>query len=179
MNSNLEKITLAAGCFWCTEAVFQRLKGVESVASGYAGNDPQPPVYERVAMGKTGYTEAVQIVFDPTIISLEQLLEVFWALHDPTTLNRQGADVGPQYRSAIFYHTEEQKGIVEKSKNELEQSQKYPDPIVTTIESYTNFYPAEEYNRDFYNQNRTSGYCRYVIDPKIQKLYKDFREVTS
>ena len=170
--------TFAGGCFWCIEAVFQRLKGVIKVTSGYAGEDSTPPVYERVSMGSTKYAEAVQVEFDPNVITYEELLRVFWAVHDPTTLNKQGADIGPQYRSAIFYHTEEQQKEAIESKAQLEKSGTLSDPIVTAIEPYTNFYPAEKYHHDFYNQNRTNGYCRYVIDPKIQKLYKEFEGLT-
>jgi peptide-methionine (S)-S-oxide reductase len=170
---------LAAGCFWCIEAVFQRLKGVEKVVSGYAGEDKFPPVYERVSTGKTNYTEAIQISFDPEIISYNLILDVFWAIHDPTTLNMQGGDVGPQYRSVIFYHNEDQRLKARQSKAELQRSAKYSDPIVTTIEPFTKFYPAENYHQDFYNQNRTNGYCRYIINPKIQKLYKDFKKIVK
>jgi peptide-methionine (S)-S-oxide reductase len=169
------KATLAGGCFWCVEAVFKRLKGVDSVMSGYAGTGTQVPQYEEVASGRTDFTESIQIDFDPSVISFEKLLEVFWAVHDPTTLNRQGADIGPQYRSAIFYTNEEQKKIAQESIKQLEESGKYKDKIVTAIEPLANFYPAEEYHRDYYDQNRSQGYCRVVIDPKIQKLYKEFK----
>ncbi len=171
-----QKATFAGGCFWCVEAVFKRLKGVESVMSGYAGNGKDNPSYEEVSTGNTPYAEAVQIEFDPEQISYQKLLDVFWAVHDPTTLNRQGADVGPQYRSAIFYHDETQRAEAEKSKAELAQSGKYSETIVTAIEPLAKFFPAEEYHRNFYDQNRSYGYCRLVIDPKIQKLYKEFRE---
>ena len=141
---------------------------------GYSGGlDPQP-TYEQVSSGSTGYAEATQIQFDPKVIPYDKLLEVFWAMHDPTTLNRQGADVGTQYRSVIFYHDQEQKIAAEKSKQQIAASGKYPDPIVTEIAQYTNFYPAEQNHRDFYDRNREYGYCRLVIDPKIKKLYKDF-----
>lgn len=168
--------TLAGGCFWCTEAVFKRLTGVSKVTPGYSGGAQPNPSYEEVSMGNTGYAEAVQIEFDPEIISFEKLLDVFWALHDPTTLNRQGNDIGTQYRSAIFYHDEMQKTTAEQSKQHLTDSKKYPDPIVTEITGYTNFYPAEEKHRDFYDKNRSYGYCRLVIDPKLQKLYRDFQK---
>lgn len=169
-----EIITLAGGCFWCTEAVFRRLNGVISVQPGYAGGDLQNPTYEDIGTGKTGHAEAIQVEFDPTIITLDQILEVFWATHDPTTLNRQGADVGTQYRSAIFYHSSEQRKIAEKSLNAEDDSNHYSDPIVTEITPFTNFFPAEEYHKEFYERNRNSGYCKLVIDPKIQKLYTKF-----
>ncbi|MHB8870965.1 MAG: peptide-methionine (S)-S-oxide reductase MsrA [Candidatus Doudnabacteria bacterium] len=171
-----EVITLAGGCFWCIEAVFKRLRGVESVLSGYAGDGKPNPTYEEVSTGKTGYTEALQIHFDPSVISLEKLFDVFWAVHDPTTLNRQGNDVGPQYRSVIFYSNTEQKEIALKSMEQLKQSGRSNDPIVTAIEPLKQFYDAEQYHRDFYDKNRENGYCRLVIDPKITKLYKDFKE---
>ncbi len=172
----MAKATFAGGCFWCIEAVFKRLKGVSKVQSGYAGEGVPNPSYELVSTGSTPYAEAVQIEYDPAEISFETLLDVFWAVHDPTTLNRQGADIGPQYRSAIFYHDESQKGEAEKSKAALAASGKYPDPVVTTIEPLTQFYSAEAYHDDYYDKNRSQGYCRLVIDPKIHKLYKDFKD---
>jgi peptide-methionine (S)-S-oxide reductase len=171
----METATFAGGCFWCTEAVFQRLKGVASVISGYTGGTIENPTYEQVSGGKTGHAEAIQITFDPKIISYETLLEVFWKLHDPTTINQQGADIGTQYRSAIFYHTPEQKQKAEASKETLEQSEMYDQPVVTEIVPFTAFYKAEEHHQNFYNTNRTYGYCNIVIDPKIHKLYKDFK----
>ncbi len=170
----MEIATLAGGCFWCTEAVFQRLKGVEKVESGYSGGDVENPTYEQVCSGNTGHAEAIQIAFDPSVISFEKLLEVFWHLHDPTTLNRQGADEGTQYRSAIFYHDEAQKEIAEKSLKDAESSGMYKDKFVTEIVPFKNFYKAESYHKDYYNRNNTQGYCTYVIDPKITKLYKEF-----
>ncbi len=170
----MEQATFANGCFWCTEAIFKRLKGITSVTSGYSGGTVENPSYEAVSSGSTGHAEAVQVQFDPNIISYDQLLDVFWATHDPTTLNQQGADIGTQYRSAIFYHTEEQKKIAEGSKAKLDQSGTYKDPIVTEITKYTNFYPAEEYHKDYYDTNKSAPYCRVVIDPKIQKLLKTF-----
>lgn len=172
---NTETTTLAGGCFWCIEAVFKRLKGVESVTSGYAGDGKPNPTYEEVSTGTTGYTEALQIHFDPETISFQRILDVFWAVHDPTTLNQQGNDIGPQYRSVIFYHNEEQKKIAEGSKKHLAESAKYQGEIVTAIEPLRHFYEAEANHRDFYDQNRGYGYCRLVIDPKITKLYKDFK----
>ena len=175
-NAKMELATLAGGCFWCTEAVFRRLKGVESVMSGYAGDGKPNPTYEEVSSGTTEYAEAVQITFDPTVISFDKLLDVFWAVHNPTTLNRQGADMGTQYRSAIFYNSDEQKTAAEASIKRLTESKKYSDPVVTKLEKYAAFYAAEEYHRDFYERNRSNGYCSLVIDPKIHKLYKDFKK---
>lgn len=174
MLKNLETATFGAGCFWCVEAVFQKLKGVHKVVSGYAGGTIPNPSYERVCSGATGHAEVVQITFDPEIISFEELLYVFWRTHDPTTLNRQGADRGTQYRSAIFFHDEKQKGIAEKSKAETDAAELYPNPIVTEISPLTNFYPAENYHQDYYGSNRNQPYCRVVIDPKIQKLRREF-----
>lgn len=176
--SNLETATFAGGCFWCTEAVFKRLKGVEEVISGYSGGRVENPTYEEVSSGDTGHAEAIQIKFDSSVISFEQLVEIFFKLHDPTTLNQQGADVGEQYRSAIFYHSEEQKEIAEKVMEQFEKRQAYDDPIVTEITPYSDFYKAEDYHQDYYENNRNSNsYCRIVIDPKIQKLYRDFKEM--
>ncbi len=172
---NKETATLAGGCFWCIEAVFKRLKGVESVTSGYAGDGKPNPTYEEVSTGKTGYTEALQIHFDPGIISFKKILDVFWAVHDPTTLNQQGNDIGTQYRSVIFYHDEEQRKIAEESKKHLAENAKYQKEIVTAIEPLKSFYEAEANHHDFYDKNRGYGYCRLVIDPKITKLSKDFK----
>ena len=166
--------TLAGGCFWCTEAVLQRLRGVSAVQSGYTGGSVKNPTYEQVCTGSTGHAEAVQVTFDPAVISYEDLLGVFFELHDPTTLNRQGADVGTQYRSAIYYHDDEQKATAEKVIAAVNASGHYPDPVVTELAPLTEFYPAEDYHDDFYNRNRAYGYCRVVIDPKIQKLTKNF-----
>ncbi len=172
----MEQATLAGGCFWCTEAVFQKLKGVESVMPGYTGGHIPHPSYEEVSSGESGHAEAIQIEFDPKVISFETLLDVFWQLHDPTTLNQQGADHGTQYRSAIFYHNEKQKEIAERSLEKAEQSKMYPDPFVTEIVPFDEFYPAEEEHRNFYENNPNQPYCRLVIDPKIQKLYKNFKK---
>jgi peptide-methionine (S)-S-oxide reductase len=172
----VETATLAAGCFWCTEAVFQRLKGVTSVISGYAGGDMDKPSYEQVSTGETGHAEAIQIEFDPSVISYDKILDVFWATHDPTTPDQQGSDIGPQYRSVIFYHSDEQKRIAEASKEKLENSGKYDSPLVTEIVPFTKFYSAEDYHQNFYNNNRGYGYCQIVIDPKIEKLTKEFKE---
>jgi peptide-methionine (S)-S-oxide reductase len=176
MGINLDTATFAGGCFWCTEAVFKRLKGIKSVTPGFSGGELESPTYEQVVGGKTGHVEAVQIVFDPEVISYDRLLDVFWATHNPTTLNRQGNDVGPQYRSAIFYHSPEQKEKAEQSKRHLDQSKAYSDPIVTEITEYSSFYPAGPEHKDFYDRNRQYGYCRVIIDPKIQKLMKEFSE---
>jgi peptide-methionine (S)-S-oxide reductase len=169
-----ELATFAAGCFWCTEAIFKRLKGVDSVMSGYTGGQRENPSYEQVTTGATGHAEAIQVEFDPNIIPYERLLEIFWHLHNPTTLNQQGADVGAQYRSAIFYHDEKQKEIALATKQKIEKEGIYKDPIVTEIVSYENFYPAEEYHKDYYDKNKSAPYCSFVIDPKIQKLLKEF-----
>lgn len=175
--SNLETATFAGGCFWCTEAIFKRLKGVEEVVSGYSGGRSANPSYEAVSSGDSGHAEAIQVKFDPKIISYEQLVEIFFKLHDPTTLNQQGADIGEQYRSVIFYHDESQKETAEKVMEKFEKEEIYQDPIVTEIVPYTNFFKAEDYHQDYYEQNRkTNSYCRIVIDPKIQKLYRDFKE---
>ncbi len=176
MSDKREIATLGAGCFWCVEAVFQDLRGVEKVVSGYAGGKVQNPTYEQVCSGTTGHAEAVQISFDPQVISFAELLEIFWRTHDPTTLNRQGADVGTQYRSAIFYHSEAQKIIAEQSKRDANASGLWPDPIVTEIAPFTSFYPAEGYHQNFFLENPNQPYCRMVIDPKIRKFRKEFQE---
>lgn len=173
----MELATLAGGCFWCTEAVFQKLQGVESVIPGYTGGHIDNPTYEEVSSGESGHAEAIQIEFDPQIISYETLLEVFWQLHDPTTLNQQGADHGTQYRSAIFYHNEKQKEIAERSLEAAEKSGLYPDHFVTEIVPFEQFFPAEEEHRNFYENNPNQPYCRLVIDPKITKLYKNFDQL--
>jgi len=175
--SNLETATFAGGCFWCTEAIFKRLKGVEEVISGYSGGRVDNPTYEEVSSGDSGHAEAIQVRFEPSTISYEQLIEIFFKLHDPTTLNQQGADIGEQYRSAIFYHSEDQRKIAEKIMEEFEKKKVYSDPIVTDITAFTSFYKAEGYHQDYYENNKNSNsYCRLVIDPKIQKLYRDFKD---
>ena len=174
--SQFETATLAGGCFWCTEAVFNRLKGVTSVVSGYAASKVPNPSYQAVCTGRTGAAEAIQITYDPSIISYDRLLEVFWHLHDPTTLNRQGNDVGTQYRSAVFYHNEEQKQVALTSKEALEKSGTYKKRIVTEISPFTNFYPAEDYHKDYYDNNRYQPYCMFIIDPKVQKLLREYRK---
>lgn len=174
MSDRQETATLAGGCFWCTDALFRRVYGVERVVSGYTGGSVMNPTYHDVCAGTTGHAEAVQIIFDPEIVSFAQLLEVFWRTHDPTTLNRQGADRGTQYRSAIFYHDNGQRAIAEQSKQEAEAAGIWPNPIVTEIVPFTKFYPAEEYHQNYYYYNRMQGYCVMVIDPKVQKLTKEF-----
>lgn len=172
--TNLEKATLGAGCFWCVEAIFQDIKGVEKVESGYAGGTVKDPSYEQVCSGTTGHAETAQITFDPSVVTYEQLLTVFFHVHDPTTMNRQGADVGTQYRSAIFYNSDEQKKTAEKVKEDIGKSGLWNDPIVTEITKAGNYYSAESYHQDYYNNNSEKSYCSYVIAPKIKKFYKEF-----
>ncbi len=175
-NDSLETITLGAGCFWCVEAVFDQLKGVESVQSGYSGGKVKNPSYKEVCSGLTGHAEVCQVTYNPSVISLTELLEVFFSTHNPTTLNRQGADVGTQYRSAIFYHNEAQKEISEKIIAQLNEDKVFPDPIVTEVTAYTNFYPAEDYHNDYYELNGSQPYCRAVIKPKLDKFKKTFED---
>jgi peptide-methionine (S)-S-oxide reductase len=176
MAERREMVTLAAGCFWCVEAVFSRLRGVEKVVSGYAGGTVPNPTYSSVCSGTTGHAEAVQITFDPEVISFAEILEVFWRSHDPTTLDRQGSDIGTQYRSAIFYHDESQRDIAENSRRAAGESRLWPDQIVTEIVPFTTFYEAEGYHQDYYRLNSGQPYCRLVIDPKIRKLQKEFAD---
>lgn len=171
-----EVITFGAGCFWCVEAVFQQLDGVLKVESGYSGGMIKNPSYREVCTGQTGHAEVCQITYDPKKISFEELLEVFWKTHDPTTLNRQGADSGTQYRSAIFYHNEEQKKQAEEWKAKLNAERVFPNPIVTEITAFTNFYPAEDYHKDYYLLNGHEPYCQIVIKPKLDKFHKAFKE---
>ncbi len=172
----IEAATFANGCFWCTEAIFKRVKGVVSVMSGYTGGTTENPTYWDVAMKKTGHAESLQVEYDPKVISYETLLDIFWATHDPTSLNQQGYDAGPEYRSAIFYHTDEQKKTAEESKKKLDESGKYDKPIVTEIVPFTKFYKAEEENQNFYESGKRPDYCRVIIDPKIKKLLKEFND---
>lgn len=172
----LEIATLGGGCFWCLEAVYQSLDGVEKVVSGYAGGNIKNPSYKEVCTGKTGHAEVVQVTFNPVIISYADILEVFWHIHDPTTLNRQGNDVGTQYRSAIFYHSPEQKAIAEQSKSNAQVSGLWLNPIVTQIEPLTNFYPAEDYHQNYFNDNPNQPYCVYVVSPKVEKFKKQYKE---
>jgi peptide-methionine (S)-S-oxide reductase len=174
MSDKLKTATFGGGCFWCVEAVFSELKGVERVVSGYAGGAVENPTYEQVCTGATGHAEVTQITYDPEVISYEDLLYVFWRTHDPTTLNRQGADVGTQYRSIILYHDERQKAIAERSKAEIDTSGLWPNPTVTEIAPLGEFYPAEDYHQDYYRNNRSQPYCMAVIDPKIKKFKKEF-----
>lgn len=172
---NTQIATFGAGCFWCVEAVFQELKGVIKVESGYMGGQTLNPTYREVCSGNTGHAEVTRITFDPAIITYDELLEVLWTSHDPTTLNRQGADAGTQYRSAIFYHTPEQKAAAEKSKTEV-ATQIWERPIVTEITPADTFYPAENYHQDYYANNPDAGYCRIVIAPKVQKVREKFTD---
>jgi peptide-methionine (S)-S-oxide reductase len=174
MNDKTEIATLASGCFWCTEAIFKRLKGVESVLSGYGGGTVKNPSYDQVCTGKTGHAESVQIEFDPKVIPFKKILEIFWHTHNPTTLNRQGNDVGTQYRSAVFYHDKTQKEIAERVKKEIEKNGVYKDPIVTEITPFKNFYVAEDYHKNYYEEHRAAPYCDFVIDPKIRKLLQQY-----
>ena len=174
--AQFETATLATGCFWCTEAIFSRLKGVQSVVSGYASSQVANPSYQAVCSGKTGAAEAVQITFDPSVIGYDKLLEIFWHVHDPTTLNRQGNDVGTQYRSGIYYHNDEQKRIALASKEEIDKSDTYKKPVVTEILPFTNFYPAEDYHQEYYDRNPYQPYCMVVIDPKVRKLLKEYHD---
>jgi peptide-methionine (S)-S-oxide reductase len=172
----METITLGGGCFWCVEAVFQELKGVSRVVSGYAGGTVPNPTYEQVCSGRTGHAEVAQITFDPSVVSLPEVLEVFWKTHDPTTLNRQGNDVGTQYRSVILYANPAQKETAEAYRKKLDESGAFNQPIVTTIEPLTTFYPAEKYHQNYYRTNPNQGYCQYVIVPKLDKFRKVFRD---
>lgn len=176
MSDNLEVATLGAGCFWCVEAVFQDVKGVHKVESGYTGGHVENPTYKQICTGTTGHAEVAQITFDPTVISFEDILMIFWHTHDPTTLNRQGNDTGTQYRSAIFYHNEKQKEIAEKSKAETEASDLWPNPIVTEITPLDVYYPAEDYHQNYFNNNPYQPYCMMVVNPKVQKFRKSFGE---
>jgi peptide-methionine (S)-S-oxide reductase len=175
-NGEFEVATLGGGCFWCVEAVYQRLKGVQSVASGYSGGKIANPSYREICTGRTGHAEVAQITFDPKVISYAEILEVFWRVHDPTTLNRQGNDIGTQYRSVIFYHDEKQKETAIKSKKSVEESGLWSDPIVTEISALTKFYKAEDYHQNYFNDNRQQPYCVYVVDPKVEKFKKEFKD---
>ena len=172
----MAKATFGGGCFWCTEAVFQQLKGVHSVVSGYSGGSVKNPTYRQVCTGTTGHAEAIQVTYDPAVISYEELLEVFWQTHDPTTPDRQGNDVGPQYRSVIFYHTDEQKQLAERFKQKLDASGAFALPIVTDIVPFTEFYRAETYHQNYFQENSEQPYCRVFIGPKVEKVKKVFRD---
>lgn len=176
-SNNLDTATLANGCFWCTEAIFEELDGVISATSGYTGGSVENPTYKQVCTGQTGHAEALQIVYDPSKITFDELLEVFWETHDPTTLNRQGQDVGTQYRSGIFYHSEEQRQKAEKYKAELDKSGAFNNPIVTEITPFSKFYPAEDYHQQYFENNENANpYCRIVIRPKLDKFRKVFKD---
>ena len=172
----LETATFGAGCFWCVEAVFQNVRGVSSVASGYSGGTVPNPTYEQVCSGTTGHAEVCQITFDPAAVSYRELLEIFWQTHDPTTLNRQGNDVGTQYRSAVFYHNERQKQTAEAYKKDLDAAKIWDKPIVTEIVPFKAFYKAESYHQNYYRENANQPYCRFVITPKLEKFKKVFEK---
>ena len=172
----MELATLGSGCFWCIEAIYQDLKGVEGVKSGYSGGHIDQPSYRQVTSGTSGHAEVIQFTFDPKIISFEEILEIFWSTHDPTTLNRQGADVGPQYRSAVFYHNDKQKEVAEFYKEKLDLSGAFDKKIVTEITPFTNFYVAEDYHQNYFNDNGMQPYCQIVIRPKVEKFRKVFAD---
>lgn len=174
--NDLDTATFGAGCYWCVEAIFQQLKGVDTCVSGFSGGQVKNPSYEAVCNGTTGHAEVIQIFFDPKIITFKELLEVFWQTHDPTTLNRQGYDVGTQYRSAIFYHSEEQKNTAEEYKKKLDESGAFDSKIVTEITAFDEFYAAKADHQNYYNNNKSQGYCRMVIVPKLEKFEKVFKE---
>lgn len=175
-NISLDTVTFGSGCFWCTEAIFQRIQGVKSVVSGYSGGARSNPTYDQVSSGATGHAEVIQITFDPKEISFEALLEIFWKTHDPTTLNRQGADVGTQYRSVIFYHNEAQRQSAEAIKTGLNASGAWNRPIVTEISEFKAFYKAENYHQNYFNNNKNAPYCNFVIVPKLEKFEKVFKD---
>lgn len=174
--TNYEKATLGGGCFWCTEAVFLEIEGVIEVVSGYSGGHVKDPTYQQVTTGRTGHAEVIQVTFDPEVISYREILEIFFTMHDPTQLNRQGADVGTQYRSVIFYHSQEQKETAEAFIKEMKETNIFNLPIVTQLEPFEAFYEAEDYHKDYYNRNKNQGYSRIVIAPKLDKVQKRFKE---
>jgi len=173
--ATLETATFGTGCFWCTEAVFQQLEGVSEVTSGYSGGTVESPTYKQVCTGTTGHAECLKIDYDPSKISFDELLEVFWQVHDPTTLNRQGNDIGTQYRSVVFYHDAIQKSKVEKYATALDKSGAFANPIVTKLEPFVKFYPAEDYHQNYFNLNGSESYCQFVIRPKVEKFEKVFK----
>jgi peptide-methionine (S)-S-oxide reductase len=175
-NTQYDTATLGSGCFWCSEAIYNEVNGVVSVSPGYSGGKIKNPTYREVCTGETGYAEVCQLVYNPKIVSFEELLEIFWQIHNPTTLNRQGADVGTQYRSVIFYHNQQQKELAEIYKHKLDSSGVFDEPIVTAIEAFRTFYPAEDYHKNYYNNNRQQAYCQIVIKPKIEKFRKVFHD---
>ncbi|MCF8228092.1 MAG: peptide-methionine (S)-S-oxide reductase MsrA [Bacteroidales bacterium] len=172
----LDTAVFGSGCFWCTEAIFEEVKGVKKAESGYAGGEVSNPTYREVCSGATGHAEVVRVLYDPEEVGFEELLEIFWKTHNPTTLNRQGADVGTQYRSVIFYTSENQKQIAERIKKELDESGAWDNPIVTEIVPLDKFYPAEEHHQDYFEKNPYEGYCQFVIGPKMKKFRKVFQE---
>lgn len=175
-SSNLQLATFGSGCFWCTEAVFQRVAGVEKVESGYAGGKVKNPTYKEICSGLTGHAEVIRLTYDPNKVSFEALLEIFWKTHDPTTLNRQGNDIGTQYRSVIFFHNEEQRRLAEAYRLKLDESGVFDRPVVTEISPATTFYVAENYHQDYYNLNGNAPYCAFIIQPKVEKLKKVFSD---
>lgn len=176
MAKNIEQATLGGGCFWCTEAVYLELKGVVDVKPGYSGGHVKNPSYEQVCTGTTGHAEVVEITYDADVVNFSDILEVFFMTHDPTTLNRQGNDVGPQYRSVIFYHNEKQKEVAEKVINLFNEEKVYDKPIVTKVEPFTAFYEAEDYHQNYYARNQSQPYCQYIIAPKLEKFRKIFKD---
>ena len=176
MDNNRELATLGGGCFWCVEAVFEQLRGVEKVVSGYTGGASPNPTYEQVCSGRTGHAEVIQLTFDPSIISFADILRVFFTVHDPTTLNRQGADVGTQYRSAIFYHTDEQQRVANEVIAEINAAKVWGAPIVTEVAPIGVFYPAEAYHQEYFRNNAAQSYCRFVVEPKVVKFRQQFAD---
>ena len=168
--------TVAGGCFWCLEAVYEQVRGVEKVVNGYTGGHVDDPTYEQVCTGRTGHAEAVQLTYDPAVVSYRDLLNLFFTMHDPTTIDRQGSDIGPQYRSAVFYHDEAQREAVEQAVGDLKVAGTWRDPIVTEVLPAKVFYPAEEYHQQYFQRNRGAGYCQVIIEPKVAKLRKEYRE---
>ena len=177
--SEKQEATLGAGCFWCIEAVFQNVRGVESVVSGYAGGRTENPTYREICSGTTGHAEVARIVFDASVVSFEQILDVFFHTHDPTTLNRQGNDIGTQYRSVVFYHDEAQRAAAEKMKADLDASGEFANPIVTEISPLPVFYEAEDYHQNYYNDNPNQGYCAFIIRPKMEKFLQRYRDLAK
>lgn len=175
-NNKLKPATFGSGCFWCVEAIFQGVEGVEKVVSGYSGGHVKNPTYKEVCQGTTGHAEVCQLSYDPDIVSFEELLEIFWKTHDPTTLNRQGNDVGTQYRSVVFYHNDRQKALAKKYKKKLDESGAFKDPIVTEIKAYKKMYVADDYHQNYFNENGSQPYCSFVIQPKVDKFKKVFKD---
>ena len=176
MKQKTEKITLAGGCFWCLEAIYKRVKGIQEVIPGYSGGQTKYPTYEQVCSDTTGHAEAIQITFNTDVISFSEILKIFWSLHNPTSLNRQGHDIGSQYRSVIFYHNEEQRKVAEKSKKDLQVAGIWLDPIVTEIVPFSEFFPAEEYHKNYFQDHPENSYCQMVVMPKVEKFKKVFQD---